>query len=205
MNSISDYENQYGTNTILRKLKKMYPGSYNEFIEYLYEEIERITNLFYSQRKRFTNEGEMLKSEDEITQEISNLLNCSGYNSSNETNSNGHVDLTVIKSGYEWKGEAKIHGAYDHVKCGLEQILQYCNGNESKAGVLIYISREDSLSIMKEYKNRIECYDRYPPSSEVLMCVKQRISSSHKHEATGNKIEITHFPFALYYKHYSTT
>lgn len=119
-----------------------------------------------------------------------------GYTLSQETNANGHVDVTLkgFFPGIMWKGEAKILKSYRWYESGLVKLVaKYNSGGEDNTFMIGFCRDPDMFSIAKEYKARLQ--HRKPADFQNW----SRLSSfdhpnifTGEHLASGRPILVTH-------------
>lgn len=136
-------------------------------------------------------------SEDGISNILAYTLSTPEVSVTRETNSNGHVDLTVKllnSSPQRVKlGEAKIwRGREYHVK-GLDQLLnRYTTGRECMGFVISYVKIKDIKGLFENLRKFI---DESKPFDLEGLCLDHNIRwsflSSHKH-SSGELVSICH-------------
>jgi hypothetical protein len=171
--------------------------TYKEFIDVLYTDID---NIIY----RIQDNAELRQndSEDRLTIDIVNQLNCLGYDASHETKIGGHVDILVKKNQFKWIGEAKIHGAYDYLWKGFLQLstrYSVADSNQKDGGIIIYIRQKDANLIINKWKSHL--VSKNLPDYSCDTCKNREMSffSIHKHESSGLPFRIRHLPVILYF------
>jgi hypothetical protein len=143
---------------INRFLDRILVEKYDEFIETLYQDFDSIITLIQANAELRQND-----SEDRLTIDIKNQLNCMGYAASHEEKHGGHTDLLVKKCNYIWIGEAKIHRDYEYLWKGFLQLsTRYSTGDidQMNGGMIIYIFNQDTRSVMETWQNRLK--ENYP-------------------------------------------
>lgn len=136
--------------------------------------------------------------EDGLTAVIVGILaNTEGLTATQESNSNGHVDLTIRADQCTPSrlklGEAKIFGYYSWHEKGLQQLVQrYTTGREERGFLLVYVKKDDVKGRME--KIRIEL-DQKLPCNQLKASSDHPIQwsflTSHKHRS-GEEIEVWH-------------
>ena len=118
-----------------------------------------------------------------------------------ETNSNGHVDVTI--TGYlgspqqKRLGEAKLYNGYAYHIKGLEQLLGYMTG---RAGgyILNYVRKKDIAQLVRNLRQEM---DNGRPSRQSSACSDYRLKwsfCSHHNHTSGEQIKITHIGFNMF-------
>lgn len=142
--------------------------------------------------------------EDGLTAVIVGILNSTkGLTATQESNSNGHVDLTIRADLCEpprlMLGEAKIFNYYSWHEKGLQQLVQrYSTGREERGLLLVYVKKDDVKGRMEKIRKELD---------QKLPCNQLKASSdhprqwsfltSHKHHS-GEEIEVWHLGANLY-------
>jgi hypothetical protein len=136
---------------------------------------------------------------------LAGALSIPGLTVTQESHSNGHVDLTIeadhcfparIKL-----GEAKIYdGAAYHVK-GLEQLLErYTTGREGRGLIISYVRQRDISGLIKKLRLHM---DEVLPLSQMGTCQDHQIQWSfvtvHLHSC-GENLQVGHIGCNLYVK-----
>jgi hypothetical protein len=126
---------------------------------------------------------------------FADLLDCSGYRATAETDNNGHVDV-VIESRFgshaRYLGECKLHKGYQYHVDGCEQLLGYCTGREPRAFCMDFINATDAF---KKVKNlRAEMDEKRPLKQKAAgtdHSILAAFVTSHEHDS-GAVVEILH-------------
>lgn len=136
--------------------------------------------------------------EDGLTAVIVGMLDFTeGLTVTQESNSNGHVDLTIRADQCSpprlMLGEAKIFKYYLWHEKGLEQLVQrYSTGREERGLLLVYVKKDDIKGrmekIRKELDQKLPC-DQLKASSDHPR--QWSFLTSHKHRS-GEEIEVWH-------------
>lgn len=126
---------------------------------------------------------------------LADLLDCSGYRATAETDNNGHVDV-VIESRFgshaRYLGECKMHRGYQHHVNGCAQLLGYCTGREPRAFCMDFIDAADAFTKMKLI--RAEMDEKLPLAQKTAGADHEILGgfvTSHDH-ASGATVEILH-------------
>lgn len=142
------------------------PFNEAQFIDKLYDDINFImADLERSSNKYYCDD------EDKITNLIALSLRIKGYDATEQTNSNGTVDLTIrdAQSRFTWLAEAKRGYNLNSVFEGLLQLITRYVKREQYAGLLIYHQKPGAMSFLKDwytylssgnYKNYAKIKDR---------------------------------------------
>lgn len=171
--------------------------TYEEFIDVLYKDIDKIVLLKEENPELYQND-----TEDRITVDIKNHLCLLGYNASHEEKIGGHADLVVRKKDFLWIGEAKIHRNYDYLWEGFLQLTtRYSTGdyNQKDGGLLIYIRNENAIKIINNWKNHLATKNLKDYSSKPCLNRNLAFFSNHQHEKTGQLFKVKHIGIMLYF------
>ncbi len=171
---------------------------YDDFIKILYCDIDRI--IYQIEENPELRQDD---KEDRLTIDIKNQLCCMGYNASHDSKVGGHADLVVKKGNFLWIGEAKIHGAYEHLWEGFQQLnTRYSTGdfNQKDGGIFIYIRQKNASSILDKWKTHL--VEKKLPNYTCEPCLIRELSffSSHTHEGSGRDFKVRHMPVILYFQ-----
>lgn len=171
--------------------------TYDDFIEVLYKDIDlSIKNLEES--------AELYQKceEDLLSHVIATYLRGKGYSATHDEKHRGHCDILVRKGNYKWIGEAKIHGAYDTLFKGFQQLnTRYSTGdiNQTAGGMIIYIRGKNAKRVMETWethlkgKNLPDLITDTPPRESLAFF------STHTHEGSGLSFKVRHMPVLLYF------
>jgi hypothetical protein len=181
-------------------LRHEFSQSYDDFIEALYDNIDKVIGKLEENPQFYEKVGE-----DKITHEIANMLSMAGYDACQGETSGGNVDLTVkgYKSAWSWVGEAKIYKTIDDLREGFLQLsTRYRNASpvHAKAGILAYTKRADAAACLKAWLEEI-CQMGLADFS-VGECTRRgalAFYTTHKHEASGLPIHVRHSAVCLYH------
>lgn len=172
-------------------------NDYNAFINLLYEDLEKCFECLEEEANEHHN-----KDETGISSSVKMYLRGAKYRCSTETNSNGHVDLTVEENGFKWLGEAKIQKGSQWTFHGFQQLTQnYSTGrrNASHGAIIVYNkNRKNSRKCAEEWRSciekqplQIQCLD-YKPGGYFDMVLSE-------HPRSGEPYYIRNFFVTLHY------
>lgn len=121
-----------------------------------------------------------------------------------ETNSNGHVDLTIElrnpRSYFIKLGEAKLWGGKKYHVSGLDQLLnRYSTGRECRGFVISYVKEKDIAELLEKLRDYIDAekpHELSGPCNDHNK-IKWSFLSSHKHKS-GEVIDVHHIGCNLY-------
>jgi hypothetical protein len=141
--------------------------------------------------------------EEGLSAALALALSMPGLTVSQETHSNGHVDLTIL-AGYEAPmrkklGEAKIYdGPAYHVK-GLQQLLgRYTTGREGRGLLIVYVRKSGIADLIKKLRGKLDedlPMGQKGPTRDHLL--KWSFLSEHSHSC-GENLEVGHIGCNLY-------
>lgn len=154
--------------------------------------IEKIKSILSHLEENHKN----LKEDDEetLTGHIARALNQSAmFNATAETNSNGHVDLTVTahlvnQLNFKVKGEAKIWKNNSYALSGYSQLDGYLTGRPNVALFLYYFRNGTCDDKFKTYINHLIS----TVGGSKLIEEGRFSTTSHIHKSSA-KIEIDHY------------
>lgn len=199
LGQVREIAEQLGVPGFANSIKRFTVGSYKQFVDVLYSDINDIVLSMQENPELRKDDGE-----DRLTIEIASILKGMGYNAGHETKIGGHTDLSVRgRNNYLWIGEAKIHGAYDYLFQGFQQLCtRYATGdaNQDCGGLIIYIKNKDSASVVKEWRERLGGYglvDLTVSGSEVRPDFV--FDSTHKLDRSGTMFNVKHIAVSLYF------
>lgn len=144
----------------LAALANLKPFDEDLFVENLYADINKaIKNIEKTADKYYSDD------EDKITNLLVLFLKGVGYNASEQTKSNGSVDITVQDRGqsFTWLAEAKRGNSYNGVFEGMLQLVTRYITDEKYAGFFIYHQKLDSLGYFKNWFSYLSSgdYEKY--------------------------------------------
>src|SRR5262249_36571844 len=141
--------------------------------------------------------------EDGLSSALALALSMPGLTVTRETNSNGHVDLTIEADhcipARKKLGEAKIYnGPAYHFK-GLEQLLgRYSTGREGRGLIIVYFRKPNIAGLVQNLRKQMDadlpCKQQGNTADHIL---KWSFLSAHAH-ACGDNLEVSHIGCNLY-------
>lgn len=180
-------------------IKTLFDGQASdaEFNDALERLIEAAIGKMESNVKDFDPDHVM--SENGLSYVLSSNIEMPGITVSRETNSNGHVDLTIevepSLSGRKRLGEAKIWKGPGYHLEGLEQLLnRYATGRCDSGFVFAYVREAKIKDKIQSLKNRM---DVEKPCEQDGNCedhpfAKWSLVSKHEHRS-GEILRVVHF------------
>jgi hypothetical protein len=130
-------------------------------------------------------------------------LSIPGLSVSQETHSNGHVDLTIeadhCMPARKKLGEAKIYdGPAYHIK-GLGQLLgRYCTGREGRGLLIVYYRKANIAGLVQTLRKTMDDdlpLDQQGPTIDHML--KWSFLSTHNHTC-GDNLQVGHIGCNLY-------
>jgi hypothetical protein len=130
-------------------------------------------------------------------------LSIPGLSVSQETHSNGHVDLTVEADhsmpARRKLGEAKIYSGPSYHVAGLQQLLgRYTTGREGRGLLIVYFRKEDIAGLVKKLRQVMDaslpCHQKGKTEDHVL---QWSFLSTHTH-SSGEVLKVGHVGCNLY-------
>jgi len=142
-----------------------------------------------------------LLGETGLTAAFVGCINGFGLLATQETNSNGHVD--VIITGYlctpkqKRLGEAKLYDGYVYHVGGLKQLLGYMTGRAS-GYLLNYVRKKNIVTHVKTLRDEM---DVKLPCQQSGSCTDHKLMwsfcSVHNH-SSGEQVKVSHIGFNLF-------
>ncbi|KAA3535647.1 hypothetical protein NLO83_20705 [Pseudomonas tremae] len=194
------FAEELGLSGITGSIRRATASTYDQFVDTLHSDLDDVIKRIQENPEVRAKDGE-----DRLTMEIVNILRAMGYNAAHETKIGGHTDLSVKgKNNYLWIGEAKIHGAYDYLFQGFQQLCtRYATGDaqQNRGALIIYIKNANSAQVIRNWQERLVTYEL--EDLTILPC-KDRpglaFDSSHKLVRTGLAFGVKHIGVSLYFK-----
>jgi hypothetical protein len=149
---------------MMEQLARQSPLSYNNFVNQIDKDLNRIISNTESGRQHH-----LVKGEDAITEHIIVQLKQIYPSVHHDAQQGGHCDMYIEVNGsnndlYKWIMEAKLWKGFDYVYKGLdEQLLgSYAVGGENncKGGMIFYSNKKSGAShFMKEWYTGLNEYE----------------------------------------------
>lgn len=198
--NIREISNALGIPGFERFLKRATVSTYEQFVSVLYEDLDDIIAGIQENPELRLNDDE-----NRLTIDIVSLLKAWGYDADHDRKIGGHTDISVRgRNNYLWIGEAKIHGAYDELYGGFQQLCtRYSTGdhNQDRGGLIIYIRAMNATNVVYEWRER---FQHCGLAELVLADCPTRpdlaFYSTHKHERSGRNFSVRHVGVMLYFK-----
>lgn len=192
--------------TLLEECKRKAPEYYDllssrndlEFEKAFDAHLEQAVSQLESNKKDFIELGE-----NGLSGALTMALSIPGLSATRETNSNGHVDITVVADHCtpvrKKLGEAKIYDGPEYHFKGLQQLLgRYTTGREGRGMLIVYFRKQNIAGLVKKLREKM---DIDLPSSQqgatTDHTIKWSFLSEHAH-ACGETLEVGHVGCNLY-------
>lgn len=175
-------------------------NSPEKFLKALYSDIDACIGLMEEDPSVRQND-----SEDRLTEDFKVGLRMRGYNATHDEKIGGHSDLVVRHRNLPciWLAEAKIHGSYDYLLKGFNQLsTRYSPGTpgNDQGGMIIYIRQKNAADILQKWKSHLEKSGLYDLTYEDC---KQRpklaFYTTHTHESSGLPYRVRHLAVVLHF------
>jgi hypothetical protein len=156
MNRLSEFISFFGKKELIRMIDDSTPGTYAEFLEEFYEDLDFVIGLLEADAKDTMSWGE-----DEVNRALVRLLRARHHRASHDHDEGGHVDIRVESrdSKFSWLGEAKLDNGPKYIESGLDQLVdRYSRGtpNHNAGGLLIYTQKADCAGMMKNWSTELK-------------------------------------------------
>lgn len=169
-------------------------GTYQEFIEQLYADIDE--SIYELQASRELRQND---SEDRISLDILVGLRRYGYNATHDSKTGGHVDLSVRMGRHSWIGEAKKDGNFHEGFLQLTSRYVQASGNyaHDHGGLLFYmVKTADALGKLSTWRTQL--------TSDGYTCTdcgtnKLAFYSTHKLHGSGTNFKVRSMAVSLYH------
>lgn len=141
--------------------------------------------------------------ENGLSSVLAGKLSCPGLSVTRETNSNGHVDLTIEAEHSTPPrtklGEAKIYDGPKNHFGGLNQLLsRYTTGRETRGLVITYVRQKNIVAKMKGIRDEM---DEVNPENQTGRTsdhtLRWSFVSTHNH-SSGEDVEVAHVGINMY-------
>lgn len=183
-------------------LKKEYSTSYEDFVESVYDNIDKAFGKLEENPQHHSPEE---VGEDKITNSIADMLVMAGFDARQGQTQGGNIDLTVKgkKSGWSWIGEAKIFRDTNALREGFLQLsTRYRNASplKAQAGILAYTKRKNAAGCLAEWQ--AEVANMGLDGFSISPCSRRgqlAFYTIHNHEASGLPIRVRHTAIVLYH------
>lgn len=195
LQDLERYATKKAVQTTLRRIKISEEGTYEEFVNQLYDDIDQ---LIY--RMQSGPELRQTDSEDRLSADILGGLSLLGYEAVADGKTGGHVDLSVKMGEFSWIGEAKKDGNFHEGFLQLTTRYVPASGNFShnQGGLIFYLIRTSNA------RDRVIAWqDELKSKGHVCVdCSRNQLAfySDHKLESSGTSFKVRTMGVALHHK-----
>lgn len=171
-------------------------GTYQEFVDQLYEDLDEAIYALQASREMRQEDGE-----DRITADIIFKLNVDGYRATHDTKTGGHVDLSIrLGDDHSWIGEAKKDSNFQEGFLQLTSRYVQASGNyaHNQGGLLFYlVQTPNALGKLESWRSKITA-----DGSVCVDCPKNKLAfySTHRLEGSGTDLKVRTVVVTLYHK-----
>ena len=195
LQDLERYATKRAVQTTLRRVKISEEGSYEEFVEQLYDDIDQ---LIY--RMQGGPEVRQADSEDRLSAEVLGGLSLLGYDAVADGKTGGHVDLSVKMAEFSWIGEAKKDGNFHEGFLQLTTRYVPASGNfaHNQGGLLFYmIKSPDARGKLNTWRD-----DLTGKGHACVDCTRNQLAfySDHKIESSGTNFKVRTMGIALFHQ-----
>jgi hypothetical protein len=188
------YSSKRAVQASLRRARISEEGSYEEFVDQLYEDIDQ---LIYSMQAG--RELRQKDSEDRLSADVLGGLRLHGYDAFADGKSGGHVDLSVKMGEFSWIGEAKKDGNFREGFLQLTTRYVPASGNfaHNQGGLIFYlIATPDAQGKLNTWRDELVAKGSYCSA-----CTRNALAfySTHKLEGAGTNFKVRTMGVALYH------
>ena len=192
LQDLERYATKRAVQTTLRRVKISEEGSYEEFVEQLYDDIDQ---LIY--RMQGGPEVRQADSEDRLSAEVLGGLSLLGYDAVADGKTGGHVDLSVKMADFSWIGEAKKDGNFHEGFLQLTTRYVPASGNfaHNQGGLLFYmIKSADARGKLNTWRD-----DLTGKGHACVDCTRNQLAfySDHKIASSGTNFKVRTMGIAL--------
>lgn len=198
LDRFNDARSYFTDQELLEFIVRRSPKDADEFIRVLYADIERIISDIEAVGDSYQGH-----SEEQLRDALLVPLKHRGYNAEAESKSRGRTDLLVkcTKINLVWIGEAKIHGAYEHLAEGMKQLFtRYSTGRHKDVGFIVFIFAKDGASIFKKWQDHLVAKNVCNVVGSLHINGDFSFLSEHRHEGSGTQVMTRHFGVLLHFE-----
>lgn len=196
--NLSDVKDLWGDDRYQDFISHQAVGSFREFIQYLYKEMDRaISNVEENKHYLFRS------GEDLITAFIVTFLKGCKIMAEHDSNSNGNPDIKVEWYDYTWLAEAKIvNSNYEAMEGWRQLVNRYSSGSPKQrtGGVLLYLLDGKTTETMKSWREYLSDAENVELHIEECRLNQLCFFSQHENEVSGLYHCIRHMPVNLTFK-----
>lgn len=196
MYSLRELQAMFQTTPDRIRLEMIFATSHERRLALVEQAIDWIGQEHTKTRQHRLNRGE-----DALTTDIVTDLKAMGFQASHDTQYGGHCDIVVeAKDDFLWIAEAKVHGAYDELLQGFQQLdTRYATGlpGQDAGELIIYCRGARADQVMQRWAEHLKSNRtdvEIDPTIDPLV-----YRSSHTHEGTGSKFRVRHRVISLHF------
>ena len=141
--------------------------------------------------------------EEGLSGTLAVALSTPGLTVTQETNSNGHVDITIEADHClptrKKLGEAKIYDGPAYHLAGLNQLLgRYTTGREGRGLLIVYVRKRDISILVKKLRDKMDKEFPHKQKGKTKDHVLKWSFISTHHHACGDDLQVSHIGCNLY-------
>ncbi len=192
--------------TLLEECKRKAPEYYDllssrndaEFEKAFDAHLEQAASQLESNKKDFKE-----LDENGLSGALTMALSIPGISATRETNTNGHVDITIVADHCtpmrKKLAEAKIYDGPEYHFKGLQQLLgRYTTGREGRGLLIVYFRKQNIAGLVQKLREKMDT--DLPVSQQGATTdhtIKWSFLSKHAHSC-GDTLEVGHVGCNLY-------
>lgn len=189
------YSSKRAVQASLRRAKISEEGTYEEFVDQLYDDIDQ---LIY--RMQSGPELRQKDSEDRLSAEVLGGLSILGYHAIADGKTGGHVDLSVKMGEFSWIGEAKKDGNFHEGFLQLTTRYIPASGNfaHNQGGLIFYlVATPNARGKLTTWRD-----DLTSKGHVCVDCTRNPLAfySDHRLESSGTDFKVRTMGVTLYHK-----
>lgn len=195
--SLAELHGRFTAPTDRIRLQLAFASTHEERLKAVHAAIDWII-----QEHTKTRQTRFDRSEDALSIDIVTDLKAIGFEASHDTQYGGHCDIVVeARDGFLWIAEAKIHGAYDWLLKGFQQLdTRYSTGipGQDSGGMIIYCRGQNVAAVMQQWEKHLAAA-RCDVQISIPADNPLNRESVHLHPNTGLPFKVRHTPVSLHF------
>lgn len=189
------YASRKDIQATIRRVKISEEGTYDEFIEQLYDDIDQVIY-----RMQAGPELRQDDSEDRLSAEIIDGLSYHGYTAVADGKTGGHVDISVKMGDFSWIGEAKKDGNFHEGLLQLTTRYVPASGNYSHnhGGLIFYLVKiQNARGKLDTWRDELTSMGH-----TCVDCKRNALAfySDHKFESSGTTFIVRTMGVAMHHQ-----
>lgn len=160
--------------------------------------LERVVSQLETNKRDFEK-----LDENGLSAVLTMALSVPGISATRETNSNGHVDITIVADHCtpirKKLGEAKIYDGPEYHLKGVKQLLgRYTTGREGRGLLIVYFRKKNIAGLVLNLRQKMDTdlpFSQQGPTTDHV--IKWSFLSKHTHSC-GDDLEVGHIGCNLY-------